>query len=287
MNILVTGATGKQGGATASALLARNHQVRAMTRKRESDAARRLERAGAEIVTGDFRNRESMAAAMEGVDAVFAVTEFLEAGIAAEVGHGRALIDTAWEAGVNHLVYSSVSAAARRTGVPHFDSKHEIEQYLASTNLPHTVIAPVAFMENALILPHVVDGLQRGIYREPLPADRKVQQVAVEDIGRFAAWVIEHRESMLGERISLASDELSGTEQARILSGVLGTTIRYEEAPLLEVRRQSEELAMMYEWFDRVGHQVDIAALRQQYPDIGWHGFTDWAAGQDWEALAR
>ncbi|MQA89879.1 MAG: NAD(P)H-binding protein [Gemmatimonas sp.] len=284
MNVLVTGATGKQGGATARALLSNGQRVRAMTRNRESPAAVALASAGAEVVVGDFRDRDALIAAMEGVEALFAMTTFFEEGVAAEVEQGKTLVDAARAAGLAHVVQTSVASADRQTGIPHFDSKYEVEQYLAASGLPYTVIAPVAFMENMLI-PPVLDGVRQGVYAAPLPADRKLQQIAVDDLGRFAVLVIERRESMLGKRIELASDELNGSEQASILSEVLGREIRYQELPLDVVRQQSEEVAVMYEWFDRVGYDSDIAELRQLYPDVGWHTFADWARQQDWSSL--
>lgn len=143
---------------------------------------------------------------------------------------------------------------------------------------------PVSFMEN-LYRPQVMDGLRQGVYAAPLPADRELQQVAVEDIGRFVALVVERRHDMLGKRIDLASDDLSGAEQAAILSEVLDREIRYQEIPLDALRQQSEEMAVMYEWFDRVGYDADIPGLRRDFPDVGWHRFADWARQQDWSAL--
>lgn len=284
MNILVTGATGKQGGATARALLAAGHRVRGMTRNRESPAAKRLAGEGAEVVIGDFHEQGTLATAMRGVDAVFAMTTFFEEGVEAEVEQGRALVDAARATEVAHFVYTSVASADRQTGIPHFDSKYEVERYLAASGLPHTVIAPVAFMENVLS-PQVLGGLRQGVYAAPLPADRELQQIAVDDLGRFAALVIERGESMLGKRFDLASDEPSGAEQAAILAEALGREVRYQEVPLDAVRQQSEEVAVMFEWFDRVGYDADVAALRREFPDVGWHTFADWARQQDWSAL--
>lgn len=90
---------------------------------------------------------------------------------------------------------------------------------------------------------------------------------------------------MLGKRFDLASDEPSGADQAAILADVLGHEIRYQEIPLDAVRQQSEEVAVMYEWFDRVGYDADVAALRREFPDVGWHTFADWTRQQDWSAL--
>jgi uncharacterized protein YbjT (DUF2867 family) len=281
MNVLVTGATGKQGGAVARALLARGHQVRAMTRDAESDAAQRLAGRGATPVRADFRDRAGLVAAMQGTDAVFAMTTFMEEGVDAEMQQGKALIDAALAAGVPYIVYTSVASADQKTGIPHFDSKYEVEKLLQTSGLAYAVVAPVYFMENVYI-PQVLAGLREGVYAAPLPGDRQLEQIAAEDIGRFATMVIEERERFAGQRIDIASDELDGNEQAAILSEVLGRAIRYQEIPLEAIRQQSEELALMYEWFDRVGYDADILALRETHPDIGWHTFEDWARAQDW-----
>lgn len=286
MNVLVTGATGKQGGAVARALLARGHQVRAVTRDPESEAAQLLARAGARLVEADFRKRDSLIAAMQATDAVFAMTTFFEDGVDAEMQQGKTLVEAARAAAVPYVVYTSVAGADQKTGIPHFDSKYEVEKHLQASGLAYAVVAPVYFMEN-LYFPQALDGLRQGAYAAALPGDRQLEQIAVEDIGNFAAMVIEQRDRFAGQRIDIASDELDGNEQAEILSEMLGREIRYHEVPLDAVRQQSEEMALMYEWFDRVGYDADILALRETYPEVGWHTFEDWARKQDWRAALR
>ena len=286
MNVLVTGATGKQGGAVARALLARGHQVRAVTRRPEAEAAQILSRRGASLVQADFHERDRLIAAMQGSDAVCAMTTFFEEGVDAEMQQGKRLVEAAQAAEVPYVVYTSVANADQKTGIPHFDSKYEVEKHLQTSGLTYAVVAPVYFMENVFI-PHTLEGLRNGVYAAALPGDRQLEQVAVEDIGKFAAMVIEQRERFAGQRIDIASDELDGDEQAAILSEALGREIRYQEVPLEALRQQSEELALMYEWFDRVGYDADILALRETHPDIGWHTFEDWAREQDWPAALR
>jgi uncharacterized protein YbjT (DUF2867 family) len=287
MNVLVTGATGKQGGAVARALLARGgHQIHAVTRDPECESAQLLAKAGARLVEANFRSRDSLVAAMEGMDAVFAMTTFFEDGVHAEVDQGKALIEAARTCGVPYLVYTSIANADQKTGIPHFDSKCEIEKYLQASGLTYAVVAPVYFMEN-VFSPQVIEGLRHGVYAAPMPGDRQLQQIAVEDIGNFTALVIEDRARFAGQRIDLGSDELDGNEQATVLSEVLGREIRFQQVPLQAVRQQSEDMAIMYEWFDRVGYDADIMALRETHPDVGWHTFEGWARAQDWEAALR
>jgi len=112
-------------------------------------------------------------------------------------------------------------------------------------------------------------------------------QVALADIGAFAILVIENPSRFLGKRIDIASDDLTGEEAAEILSRVTGRKLTYFEVPIEQVRAMSEDFAIMYEWFNRVGYQMDIAALRRDYPEVKWHTFETWAKRQDWSILNK
>jgi uncharacterized protein YbjT (DUF2867 family) len=144
---LVIGATGRQGGAVARRLLERGHRVRVFARSADSSAGRELERLGAKVWIGSFDDPDSLWRAARGVDAVFAMSTPLEAGFEAEVRQGSNVLEAAKAAGVGHLVYSSVAGADRGTGIPHFETKAELERQLAGLDLPHTILAPVDFME--------------------------------------------------------------------------------------------------------------------------------------------
>ena len=204
--VLVTGVTGKQGGAVARALIAKGHRVRGMTRNVESDAARAVAALGVDLVAGDFRDSDSLAAAVAGVDTVFAMGTPFEAGEDAEIAQGVALVDAAVDAEIDHFVYTSVASADKSTGIPHFDSKWEVEKHLASTALDWSVIAPVYFMEN-LFFGENLGALQNGSYPVPLPLDLSLQQVAVADIGAFGALVVDRKDDFVGRRVEIASDE--------------------------------------------------------------------------------
>lgn len=286
LKVLVTGATGKQGGALARQLLKKGHAVRVLTRKPDSAPAQTLRQLGAEVVQGDFGNRSSLEKAARGVDAIFAMSTPFEAGMEAETRQGIALADAAKAVGVNHLVFTSVAGADRSTGVPHFDSKYEVEKHIKSLGLPYTIIAPVFFMENALA-PWMLPGLQAGKLQLALPATRKLQQIALADIGGFAVVVVEQRERFLGKRIDIAGDELTGAKWAEILSRATGRRIEYWEQPLEQVRAWSADMAKMFEWFNRVGYSCDLAGLGRDYPQIGWHDYERWVREQDWSALLQ
>ena len=282
--VLVSGATGKQGGACVEALLTHEHQVRALTRNSASPAAKRLLEQGVEIAVGDFTDRDSLVRAVRGVDAVYAMSTPYEQGAEKEIAQGITITDAAKAAGVAHLIYSSVASANRATGVSHFDGKYEVEKHVQASGVPYTIVASVFFMEN-LLEPWTLPNLRQGKLAMALPASRSLQQIATADIGAFVATVIERENTVFGRRFDIAGDQLTGEEAAAILSKVTGRDIHYEGFPPEVLRAQSEDMARMFEWFDTTGYAADIENLRRDFPGVKWHTFEDWARKQDWSVL--
>src|SRR5258706_1273921 len=145
--VVVTGGTGKQGGAVVKSLLERGHQVRAVTRNPESAKARELADAGVALVRASLEDTAALTKALEGATSLFAMTTPFEAGIEAEARQGISAADAAKAAGA-HLVFTSVGSANRRTGVPHFDSKYEVEKHIARIGVRASILGPAYFMEN-------------------------------------------------------------------------------------------------------------------------------------------
>jgi uncharacterized protein YbjT (DUF2867 family) len=282
--VLVTGATGSQGGSVVQALLRQGQRVRGMTRNVSSPAALRLSQQGVEVVTGDFTDQDSLVRAARGVDTIFTMTTPFEEGVERETAQGITITEAAKAAGVGHLVYSSVASADRATGIPHFDSKYEVEKYIASSGVPYTIIAPVYFIDN-LVQPWTIPTLRQGKLSLAMPATRPLQQISVEDIGSFAAAIIERREAVFGQRFDIAGDELSGDDSVAILSKVAGREFVYEGFPPEVLRAQSEDLALMFEWFNHTGYSADVTGLRRDFPEVKWHGFESWTRKQDWTVL--
>jgi uncharacterized protein YbjT (DUF2867 family) len=282
--VLVTGATGKQGGAVVEALLTRGHRVRALTRNSASPSANRLREQGVEIAVGDFTDHDSLVRAARGADAVYAMTTPYEQGAEKETAQGIAITDAVKAAGAAHFIYSSVASANRATGIAHFDGKYAVEQHLQASGVPFTIVAPVFFMEN-LLQPWMLSSLRQGKLAMALPASRSLQQITVADIGAFVAVVIERRDTAFGRRFDIAGDELTGKEAAAILSQATGRDVRYEGFPPDVLRAQSEDMALMFEWFDSTGYTADIKSLRRDFPEVKWHIFEQWARQQDWRAL--
>ncbi|WFB05757.1 NmrA/HSCARG family protein [Streptomyces sp. LX-29] len=284
LTVAVTGATGAQGGATARALLTAGNRVRALTRHPDSPAADALRGLGAEVRHADFDDRPSLEAALPGADSLFAVTTPFGTDIATEVRQGKALVDAAVEARLGHIVFTSAAHADRGTGIPHYESKHLIEQHLRAAGVPWTVIAPAAFMDN-YASGWTLDGLRDGTFAWPMPADRPLTLIPASDIGAFAALVLQRRDEFAGRRIDIASDERTPGQMADILAAAIGRQVAHEEVPLTYVRTRSADLAAMFEYFTTTGLDVDVTGLRRDYPEVGWHTFTDWAVAQDWPAL--
>lgn len=282
--VLVTGATGQQGGAVAKALLAKGHRVRGITRNVSSEKAKALVEAGAEMVAADFTHPESLVQAAAGVDSMYAMTTPFESGMEAETAQGLALIKTAKEAGVGHLVYSSVGDADEATGIPHFDSKYEVEKALADSGVPYSISAPVYFMDN-LLAPWTLPGLKDGTLSAAMPGDRKLQQVSVANIGDFAVALFERRQQVFGQRFNIAGDELTHNELVAVLSEITGRQINYQGFPVEEMKAQNEDMGLMYEWFDQTGYSANISDLKKHFPEVGWQDFKTWASGLDWTSL--
>jgi uncharacterized protein YbjT (DUF2867 family) len=284
LTVVVTGATGKQGGAVARGLLERGHKVRAITRDPNSSPAKSLAGAGASIVTASLDDTAAITKALEGATSLFAMTTPYGGAADAETTQGFAAVDAAKAAGV-HLVFTSVGSANRQTGIPHFDSKYEVEKHIAKAGVPATILAPVAFMEN---LYFAKEQLAKGVYATALPPTRPHAQISVADIGTVAVRVLEGADRFTGKRFDLAGDELTGNEALAILSRVTGRAFTYYQIPLDVVRqRMGEDAVKMYEWFDRVGFTVDRAALHREFPDVAFQDFESWAKTQDWNALLK
>jgi uncharacterized protein YbjT (DUF2867 family) len=215
LTVVVTGSSGKQGGAVARGLLERGHKVRAATRDPKSSQAKLLASAGATLVAASLEDTAPIMKALEGATSLFAMTTPF-GGTDAETRQGVAAAAAAKAAGV-HLVFTSVGSANRQTGIPHFDSKHEVENHIAKVGVRATILAPVSFMEN---LYFAKEQLAKGIYAAALPPTRAIAQVAVVDIGAVAVRVLEDAGRFTGKRLDLASNELTGNDALAIVSRV-------------------------------------------------------------------
>ncbi len=281
LSVLVMGATGAQGGAVVRHLLPKGHQVRTLTRNPDSAKSKALKEQGVEVLKGDFTDSASLVQAATGMDTMFAMTTPFEAGMEAETKQGIAVADAAKQAGVGHLVFTSVGSADRKTGIPHFDSKYEVEQHIAKLNIPYTISAPVFFMDN-WFAPWFLPSIQEGTLKFAMPVDRSLQQISVDNIGAFNAALIERRESVFGQRFDIAGDDLTGEQTVAVISKASGRNIGYEGFDPEFMRAENSDFADMFVWFNKVGYSVDTKKLRQDFPEVQWQSLEDWASQQDW-----
>jgi uncharacterized protein YbjT (DUF2867 family) len=260
--ILLTGVTGKQGSHIAHALHGSGFRLRGMTRKPESAPAQALKQQGVEIVSGDLDDEASLRRALQGAWGVFAMANTWEAGVEKEEEQGKRLAKVARDAGVQHYVYSSVGSAHRKTGIPHFDNKYRVEETVRGLKFPsHVILRPVFFMEN-LVEPY---SLQGDTIAWGIDPQTKLQMIATEDIGFFGARAFTDAAKLNGREIDLAGDVRTPVEAADILSQAFGRKITYTQTPMDQVRAYSEDLAIMQEWFNRVGYNADIAGLEREF----------------------
>ena len=285
--VLVAGATGRQGGAVIRHMLPKGWKLRALTRNLSSYEAQELKRQGLEVVQGDLEDPGSLARAVRGAYGIYSVQDYWAVGAKREVQQGKNLADAAQKAGVQHLVYSSVGGAERNTGIPHWESKWEIEKHIRSLQLPVTVFRPVTFMEGYYI-DQVEIGLLKGKLADPVAADKPYQTIATDDIGAFAALAFERPQEFLGLELEIAGSELTNSEAAKIFSRVLGKPVKFQKLPLPLVRVVlGKEFYQMFRWFNESGYQADIPGLRRKYPEVRLYSLEEWLRTEGWHKRAK
>jgi len=285
--VLVTGATGRQGGAVVHHMLPKGWKLRALTRNPDGHAAKALGRQEVEVVQGDLENAASVARAAQGVYGIYSVQDFWAVGAKREVQQGKNVADAARNAGIKHFVYSSVGGAERNTGIPHWESKWEIEKYVRSLGLPATVIRPAAFMETYYI-DQVEIGILKGRLADPIRGDKPYQTIATDDIGAFVALAFERPTEFIGRELEIAGCELTNREAAKVFSRVLGKPVKFQRLPLPLVRLiLGKEFYRMFRWFNEAGFKADIPGLRRAYPEVHLQTLEEWLRNEGWHKRAR
>lgn len=265
--IVVTGATGNQGGAVVRHLMTSGFTIKAVSRNLQGKGADKLRQMGVEVVYGDLDMPETLTPILKGAYGVYSVQNNWTSSIDVEITQGKSLADAANAAGVKHFVYSSVGGADRQTGIPHFDSKGEIERHIAKIGLAYTFVRPSYFVENFLASGSFAF-INWSLLSWALEKNRKIQFTAVDDIGAYVALVFSQPDSFLGQAIELAGDEKTFAEIKTIYTQVMGKKPRYLTLPGWLFAPMSKEMSTMFTWFKREGFQADIPALRSQLPQL-------------------
>ncbi|MFI9254944.1 NmrA/HSCARG family protein [Streptomyces sp. NPDC053069] len=271
--VLVTGATGLQGGATARQLLAAGWQVRALVRDPAAPRAQALVQAGAETVPGDMGNRPSLDSAMRGVHGVFSVQPTVgypgtPAGFTVEdeIHLGMNVIEAAIDADVRHLVYASVAGAERSTGIRRWESKWHIEGRIGALGLPATILRPVRFMENHF---DPTLGVHDGVLADVIKPEVPVQLIAGTDIGAFAALAFTNPDQYIGQALEIAGDELTLPQIVDAISRTTGVAITYRAIPREVLTGLDPDARAGYDFANhKGGWQADIPKLRSLHPAL-------------------
>lgn len=285
--ILVSGATGKQGGALLKYLLRNGWRIRALTRNPRGRAAQKLSESGVEVVQGDMDDVESLKRAARGVHGVYSVQDFWTVGPKREVQQGKNMADAAHSTGVEHFLYSSVGGAERNSGITHWETKWEVENYIRKLGLPATVLRPAAFMENYYIAA-VEIGILKGKLADPIRGDKPYQTIAVDNIGAFGALAFGRPNDFIGLELEIAGSELTNVQAAEVFSRVLGKRVKFQKLPLPIVRLfLGKEFYQMFRWFNEAGFQANIPALKRRFPEVCLLSLEEWLRQEGWHKRAR
>lgn len=286
---LITGATGKQGGAVIRALLAQNTSPRpnilAVTRNESSPSAQRLASLSPSVslVQGDLDDCPAIFKSLSSrpVDGVFSV-QMPAAGwrgmdTVGEERQGKALVDAAVQYGVKHFIFSSIdrggaqNSAVDTTYVPHFISKAHIEDHLRQrakdSGMTYTVLRTVAFMDN---MTNDFGGkvFTTGIIGS-LPDGKKLQLISTKDIGIFGAKALLKPETYRNEAFAIAGDELNASEVKKVFEETVGTTLPTTFAFLASfIKWMVPDLGIMVRWFGEKGFGADLVDMKKRHPGI-------------------
>ncbi len=282
--ILVTGATGAQGGSVARHLLSRGtFAVRGLTRNANSEKAAALKDAGAGIVQGDLEDPASLHTALKGCYGVFGVTNFWEH-FDGEYQQGINLADAVAASDVEHFVFSTLPHVKKLTDgeldVPHFDIKGRLEAYARNLNLPATFVHVAFFYDNFLTFFPPQKG-DDGTFGFGFPqGDTPLAGVAAEDIGGVVASVFEQPDVFMGETVGIVGDDLPGATYADTMTHVLGKQVVYTHVPR-EVFASfgfpgADDLADMFDYNRRFisSREKDLKESRTLYPNM--QRFDSW-----------
>ncbi|CAA9307064.1 MAG: hypothetical protein AVDCRST_MAG11-1223 [uncultured Gemmatimonadaceae bacterium] len=284
--ILVTGATGAQGGSVARHLLAAGRwNVRALTRRPDGAPARALSAAGAQVVAGDLGDPPSLRSALEGCDGAFGVTNFWEH-FDAEAAHGRNLLDAVAASGARHFVFSTLPSYYQLSGgelrVPHCDIKGQLEDDARERGLPVTFVRVAFYYENFLSF-FPPRPQEDGSFGFGFPqGDTPLAAVSVEDVGGVVAPIFARPDAFTGRTVGVVGDDRPVSAYAEAMSGALGRRVAYRHVPR-EVFASlgfpgAEELANMFDVQRRFvpTRQDDLEESRALYPAI--RSFDAWVA---------
>jgi uncharacterized protein YbjT (DUF2867 family) len=273
--IVVTGATGRQGGAAVRHLLAQGWKVRGLTRKGASVRARALADQGVDVVQADMAEPGQLADALRGAYGVYSVQNPMISGFEGEVAQGRNVADAAKEADVQHVVYGSAGTGAQGTGVPSWESKLVVQDHMEKLGLPLTVLRPMAFMELLTDKGYYPPASTWHVMPKLMGDGRPVPWISVEDVGAVAALAFADPDRFIGKDLRLAADVATIDECRQLWREVTGGRPREWPMPVwLFERIVGPDLPVMWRWLRTGDVELDTAATRAILPSAS--GLRDW-----------
>jgi uncharacterized protein YbjT (DUF2867 family) len=298
--IAIVGATGAQGGGLARAIAADpegGFVARAITRDVQSDKAKELGALGIEVVAGDVDDADSLRLAFEGAYGAYCVTFFwAHFSPEKELANARAMATAARVAGVQHVIWSTLEDTRQlvpitddrmptlqgKYKVPHFDAKGEADAIFAELGVPTTYLLTSFYWDNFISFGMGPKRGEDGKLAITLPmGESKLPGISAEDIGRSAYGVFQ-RPELIGKRVGIAGEHLSGSEMAAAFSSVLGQDVRYNSVPP-DVYRSfgfpgADDLGNMFQYkrdFETQYRAVrDVEGSRKLNPKL--QTFADW-----------
>jgi uncharacterized protein YbjT (DUF2867 family) len=297
--IVVFGATGAQGGGLAHAILNDPNSefaVRAVTRNRGSDKAKALAKIGAEIVTADIDDPQSMKRVLKGSYGAYFVTFFwshLSAEREYEEAHGMA--KAAKDAGLEHVIWSTLEDTRKyiqldddrmptlqgKYKIPHFDAKGAANHFFIDLKVPVTFLMASFYWDN-LITSGPKKGPDGKLYLTLPLDDKKMAGIASEDIGKCAYGIFKKGKELIGKTIGVSGEQLTGKEMAMALSKALGKEVLFNNVTPDTFRGfgfpGAEELGNMFQFyrdFDKECNSVrDVNFSRKLNPEL--KSFEPW-----------
>ena len=244
--ITIFGATGAQGGGLARSILADPDgpfAVRAVTRDVNSDAARALAAAGAEVVAANLDDAAAVDRAFAGAYGAYCVTFFwAHFSPERELAEARLMAQAARAAGLQHVIWSTLEDTRRwmqlddprmptlmgRYKVPHFDAKGEADQLFRDAGVPTTFLLTSFYWDNLIFFGSGPKPAADGKLDFVLPMGQaKLPGIAAEDIGRCAHGVFRRGGDLIGKSVGIAGEHLTGAEMAAALAKALGREVRH------------------------------------------------------------
>src|SRR4030095_7669743 len=267
--IFVTGATGNQGTAVVKSLIQHGFKVIGLTRNTESSKAQSLKALGATIVKGDLNFPDSFKEHLKGTYGVFGLMTYTN-GVDKELKQGIQLVDLSKQNGTKHFLYTSVCGCDLNTGIPHWESKNQIEQHIKSIGLPFTIVRPVSFYQNFLI-PQVSSRIKKGKLVTPTASGRTMQFFNTDDMGPISAKIFKQPEKYLGKTITIGTEQMDMKTVAETFSKALGRPITYQKLTGFITRlAMGTNLHKMFNWCNRNDCLFikDLEGVKAEFPEM-------------------